>query len=66
MHQSRFTDKTGYGNNEIRQSTNKWIDHNDPKFRCRYKNKKYLMVWYHEMNSGWNMIYFMETIQYTI
>ena len=38
-HQSRFTDKTGYGNSEIRQSTNKWIDHNDEKFRVDIKQK---------------------------
>ena len=66
-HQSRFTDKTGYGNSEIRQSTNKWIDHNHEKFRVDIKQKIFDgMVQANEQCNWRYEITDMEHWQYTV
>ena len=66
-YQSRNTDKTGHGDNVIRQSTNKWIDHNDEKFRVDIKQKIFDGMVQANVESGWNYdITDMENWQYTV
>ena len=66
-YQSRNTDKTGHGDNQIRQSTNKWIDHNDEKFRIDLKQKIFDGMVQANQESGWNYeITDMEHWQYTV
>jgi len=66
-HQSRFTEKTGHGDSMIRQSTNKWIDHNDPKFKVELKQKIFDGMVQANEQCGWRYdITDMENWQYTV
>ena len=56
----------GNTDNKIRQSTNKWLDHNDPEFNQELKKKIFDGMMAANQMSGWNYdINDMETWQYT-
>ena len=58
--------ESGTTDNVIRQSTNKWLDHNDPKFDVELKQKIFDGMVQANVQSGWNYdITGMETWQYT-
>ena len=56
----------GNTDNKIRQSTNKWLDHNDPEFNQELKQKIFDGMMAANKMSGWNYdVNDMETWQYT-
>tara|TARA_B100000902_G_C27255081_1_gene887394 strand:- start:201 stop:893 length:693 start_codon:yes stop_codon:yes gene_type:complete len=57
---------SGETNTIIRQSTNKWIDHNDPKFDINIKQKIFDGMVQANIQSGWDYdVSDMESWQYT-
>ena len=57
----------GNTDNKIRQSTNKWLDHNDPEFNQELKKKIFDGMMAANQMSGWNYdINDMETWQHIL
>ncbi len=64
---NRSGDDGGAIDNSIRQSTNRWLDHADPKFDSNLKQKIYDGMMSANQQAGWNFdLEYMETWQYTI
>ena len=62
----KATKESGTTDSVIRQSTNKWIDHQDPKFDQTIKQKIFDGMVQANIQSGWNYdIQDMENWQYT-
>ena len=64
---ARSGDDGGAIDNGIRQSTNRWLDHSDPKFDLKLKQKIQDGMMSANQQDGWNYeLEYMETWQYTI
>ena len=64
---ARSGDDGGAIDNSIRQSTNRWLDHSDPKFDPALKQKIQDGMMSANQQAGWNYeLEYMETWQYTI